>query len=62
MWVTNLNDPDGYRVEFESPTDVPEDQTLRLEKIISKTVTLDSANPCKFQNWRGFSVPLLTWR
>ena len=25
MWVTSLRDPDGYRVEFESYTDVPED-------------------------------------
>jgi uncharacterized glyoxalase superfamily protein PhnB len=24
MWVTSLRDPDGYRLEFESPTDVPE--------------------------------------
>lgn len=25
MWVTGVSDPDGYRLEFESPTDVPED-------------------------------------
>ena len=25
MWVTTLFDPDGYRIEFESPTDVAED-------------------------------------
>jgi catechol 2,3-dioxygenase-like lactoylglutathione lyase family enzyme len=24
-WVTALVDPDGYRLEFESPTDVPEE-------------------------------------
>ena len=24
LWVTSLADPDGYRLEFESPTDVPE--------------------------------------
>jgi lactoylglutathione lyase len=24
MWVTGLTDPDGYRLEFASPTDVPE--------------------------------------
>jgi lactoylglutathione lyase len=24
MWVTGMADPDGYRLEFESPTDVPE--------------------------------------
>ncbi len=24
MWVVAIIDPDGYRVEFESPTDVPE--------------------------------------
>jgi len=23
MWVTSLSDPDGYRIEFESPTDLP---------------------------------------
>ena len=25
MWVTSLRDPDGYRLHFESPTDVPEE-------------------------------------
>jgi lactoylglutathione lyase len=25
MWVTSLRDPDGYSIEFESSTDVPED-------------------------------------
>ncbi len=25
MWVTNLADPDGYKLSFESPTDVPEE-------------------------------------
>jgi catechol 2,3-dioxygenase-like lactoylglutathione lyase family enzyme len=25
MWVTSLTDPDGYRIEFESETDVPEE-------------------------------------
>lgn len=25
MWVTSLTDPDGYRLDFESYTDVPED-------------------------------------
>ena len=25
MWVTDLTDPDGYRIEFESPTDAPEE-------------------------------------
>jgi len=28
MWVTSLSDPDGYRIFFESPTDVPEETTL----------------------------------
>ena len=28
MWVTVLTDPDGYRVEFESMTDVPEETGL----------------------------------
>jgi lactoylglutathione lyase len=25
MWVTSLTDPDGYRLEFESDTDAPEE-------------------------------------
>lgn len=28
MWVTGTSDPDGYRLEFESETDVPEDTKL----------------------------------
>jgi lactoylglutathione lyase len=25
MWVTSLRDPDGYRIDFESYTDVAEE-------------------------------------
>jgi lactoylglutathione lyase len=25
LWVTSVQDPDGYRLDFESPTDVEED-------------------------------------
>ncbi len=25
LWVVALTDPDGYRIDFESPTDVPEE-------------------------------------
>jgi catechol 2,3-dioxygenase-like lactoylglutathione lyase family enzyme len=28
MWVTVLRDPDGYKLDFETPTDVPEDTKL----------------------------------
>jgi catechol 2,3-dioxygenase-like lactoylglutathione lyase family enzyme len=28
MWVTSLSDPDGYRLEFESLTDAPEEIKL----------------------------------
>jgi catechol 2,3-dioxygenase-like lactoylglutathione lyase family enzyme len=28
MWVTTMSDPDGYRIEFESYTDVPEETVL----------------------------------
>lgn len=28
MWVTILSDPDGYKLDFESPTDAPEEITL----------------------------------
>jgi hypothetical protein len=25
LWVTSVQDPDGYRLDFESPTDVAEE-------------------------------------
>jgi lactoylglutathione lyase len=28
MWVTVIKDPDGYTLDFESPTEVPEDTKL----------------------------------
>jgi lactoylglutathione lyase len=28
MWVTSVSDPDGYKLEFESPTDLPEETEL----------------------------------
>ncbi len=28
MWVTELTDPDGYRLAFESPTDAPEESVF----------------------------------
>jgi uncharacterized glyoxalase superfamily protein PhnB len=28
MWVTSVSDPDGYRVEFQSVTDMPEETKL----------------------------------
>jgi lactoylglutathione lyase len=31
MWVTSIADPDGYRLEFESPTDAPEESELPEE-------------------------------
>jgi hypothetical protein len=32
MWVTSLADPDGYKIEFESYTDVPEGTVLLDEE------------------------------
>ena len=33
LWVTSVQDPDGYRLEFESPTDVPEEtECTRLDQ------------------------------
>lgn len=32
MWVVSLTDPDGYRIDFESYTDVPEDTVLLDEE------------------------------
>lgn len=31
MWVTSLSDPDGYRLDFESETDEPEETVLPEE-------------------------------
>lgn len=31
MWVTSLTDPDGYRIDFESTTDVPEETVFSEE-------------------------------
>ena len=31
LWVTEVADPDGYRLFFESPTDAPEDSELSSE-------------------------------
>jgi hypothetical protein len=28
LWVVPLTDPDGYRIDFESPTDAPEESEL----------------------------------
>jgi hypothetical protein len=32
MWVTSLSDPDGYRIDFESDTDVPEETVFSEDK------------------------------
>jgi len=29
FWVVPVTDPDGYRIEFESPTDAPEESELK---------------------------------
>ena len=31
LWVVSFSDPDGYRIDFESPTDVPEDTEYSQE-------------------------------
>jgi len=32
MWVTGMDDPDGYHIEFESPTDAPEETVFEEGK------------------------------
>jgi lactoylglutathione lyase len=29
LWVVALTDPDGYRIEFSSPSDAPEESELK---------------------------------
>jgi lactoylglutathione lyase len=31
MWVTLITDPDGYKLDFESPTDAPEESLYTLD-------------------------------
>ena len=35
MWVTLIHDPDGYKLDFESPTDVPEETIYSGETELS---------------------------
>lgn len=35
MWVTLLTDPDGYKLDFESPTDVPEETVYSVDMELS---------------------------
>ena len=37
MWVTVLTDPDGYKLDFESMTDVPEETKLSEHEASQKT-------------------------
>jgi len=37
MWVTELTDPNGYKLFFESPTDVPEETTWSQWKAMKKS-------------------------
>jgi hypothetical protein len=34
LWVTSVSDPDGYRLAFESPTDIPEDTVYSDEAVV----------------------------
>jgi uncharacterized glyoxalase superfamily protein PhnB len=38
LWVTGFTDPDGYKLDFESPTDVPE-ETVYSDVMESPTPT-----------------------
>ena len=33
LWTTTLTDPDGYRLEFGSPTDVPEETVFSEQRV-----------------------------
>ncbi len=33
LWVVPVTDPDGYRIDFESPTDVPEESELEEDQL-----------------------------
>jgi lactoylglutathione lyase len=36
MWVTIITDPDGYKLDFESPTDVPEETVYDESTALAK--------------------------
>jgi lactoylglutathione lyase len=46
MWVTILADPDGYKLDFESPTDVPEetDYSDEMEADWKTSITHETEN------------------
>ena len=35
LWVTSVTDPDGYLLDFESPTDAPEESVYEEESVPS---------------------------
>ena len=37
MWLTELRDPDGYHIGFESPTDVPEETSFEGDMTNART-------------------------
>jgi hypothetical protein len=41
MWVTSVADPDGYRLDFESVTDVPEDTEYEEPSSTASTAAPD---------------------
>lgn len=36
LWVVPLADPDGYRIEFSSPTDAPEESELKEAIVLTQ--------------------------
>jgi hypothetical protein len=42
MWVTDVSDPDGYRLFFESATDTPEDTRLSEVRHMECTTGMDA--------------------
>jgi len=49
MWVTVLSDPDGYRLDFESLTDVAEETKLASGEVIF--------SPREVGSNRGWALP-----
>jgi lactoylglutathione lyase len=52
LWVVALTDPDGYRIDFESPTDAPEESELEEADRYPQTpfpfaIHFDAQSPCR---------------
>jgi catechol 2,3-dioxygenase-like lactoylglutathione lyase family enzyme len=62
MWVTSLSDPDGYRIDFESPTDAPEETVYSEDEQLVDEGLVDEARERRAAKRPGISLEELKAR